>query len=158
MVPAPPIRRPPTDRIRHAALRALLEAGGSLESLERTRERILIYLHREDPGFALGPVRLRRLLARTPGIGLRVRYTVRRGVPPATRCPVCGDPLTPRINRTLDGASTRVGNRCRFCGYWSGSDARVPRRYRVVRTGIDGHDHSRDAATRSVGDASGSVR
>ncbi len=133
-----PRRRPPSDRVRRAALRALLDAGGAFDSLESARVGILRGLRREDPGFILGTDRLRRLLARTPGVGLRVRYSVRRGRPLPDRCPVCGDPLAARVNRTLEGTVARVGRRCRYCGFWSGADSRVPCRYRVVRTGIDG--------------------
>ncbi|MHB1931398.1 MAG: hypothetical protein ACYCPV_00165 [Thermoplasmata archaeon] len=64
------------------------------------------------------------------------------------RCPVCGDPLAERINRTLDGRVARVGRRCRYCGFWSGTDARVPCRYRVVRTGIDGLEAPSSGAVR----------
>ncbi|MFG1530421.1 MAG: hypothetical protein AAFA34_04010 [Thermoplasmata archaeon] len=131
-------RRPAPDRIRSAALRALADAGGAFDSLGSARSGILRILRREDPGYRLGSVRLRRLLARTPGIGLRVRYAVRRGRPGPDRCPVCGDPLVERINRTLDGTVARVGRRCRYCGFWSGAEPRVPCRYRIVRTGIDG--------------------
>ncbi len=141
-------RRPSTDRIRRAALRALIDSGGAFDSLESARRGILRVLRRERPGFVLGAARLRRLLARTPGIGLRVRYSARRGRPIPERCPVCGDPLSGRNSRTLEGTVARVGRRCRSCGYWTGTVARVPRRYRVVRTGIDGTETPTEAAPR----------
>ncbi|MHB1434935.1 MAG: hypothetical protein ACYCPN_02825 [Thermoplasmata archaeon] len=140
--PDRPRRRPPADRIRQAALRALVDAGGAFDSLDSARQGTLRVLRRDDPGFVLGTARLRRLLARTPGVGLRVRYSVRRGRPFPERCPVCGDPLVARVNRTLDGTVARVGRRCRYCGFWCGADPRVPCRYRVVRTGIDGTETS----------------
>lgn len=87
-------------------------------------------LARDDPLFAIGAERLRRIATREGLVRWRVDYRIESGRPPFTRCPVCRGELGAVRNRTLDGTTVTLGRRCPACGYWSQRDRRVPIRYR----------------------------
>jgi hypothetical protein len=121
--------RPGAEEIRAAALSAIRRRRGAFPSQGELLRAVRRHLHGEDPLAALGGRRLRHLLIATPGVHLDVLYAERPGRPRPSICPVCGGPLRPIGNRTLDGGSVTIGDRCPACGYWSHQRPRVPVRY-----------------------------
>ncbi len=91
----------------------------------------------KDPLAALGGWRLRRLVLGSPGIRVDVRYAERATRRPLSSCPVCGAPIAPIRNRTLEGDRVVLGYRCTRCGYWTHLHRRTPVRYRFLAVGRD---------------------
>lgn len=132
----PRFRRPSEDLVRFAARRALGRVGRPDASQAALRRALLPLLAEEDPKFAIGPSRLRRLLLDAPGVRMEVRYAEKGSRLASTDlCPVCRSPLLPIQNRTLDGDPIVLGYRCTRCAYWTHLKRRVPVRYRFTRSG-----------------------
>ncbi len=133
-------RRPSSDAVRRAAVRAVRRHGNAFLSQREALAAIRELLRRDDPQLRLGARRLRRILLQSPGLYVRAEYAERTDRPYPSRCPVCGEPLRPIPNRTLEGGTVMAGLRCSACSYWTHRTVRIPRRYRIGRAGIDGRE------------------
>jgi hypothetical protein len=49
-------------------------------------------------------------------------------------CPVCRNPMTSVMNKTLDGGSMELRRRCTVCPYASGTKRMIPGRYTFTRS------------------------
>lgn len=121
-------RIPSEDTLQEAVRRVLTRTGG-VGSLIHLLELVADELHRKDPKYRVGPVRLRRVASRMTA--LRTTIYTRRGASDELQdhCPVCGAELKTVRNRTLTGGDVPLEARCPACPYWSGRERRVPVRY-----------------------------
>lgn len=130
--PRPRYRRPADDLIREAARSVLRGSGRSFGSQEGLRKAVLPVLRRDDRLYSVGGRRLRRLLLRTRGVKVVVRYREVPTARPLESCPVCEGKLLPIRNATLQGGRVTLGYRCSRCEYWTHLKRRVPVRYAFV--------------------------
>lgn len=122
-------RRVSGDDLRTAALAVVRSSRGALASQGALWRAVRARLRREEPQAGVTAVRLRRVLLETPGVRIDVEYAERPSPTPLSACPVCGGPLGPIRNRTLDGPGVVLGQRCRACPYWTHGRRRTPVRY-----------------------------
>jgi len=111
-----------------AALARVFEARVAIESQAELARLVRAQLAADDPTLRVSEPRIRQLalesgLAR---LDVRTRRTVR---PLPSACPVCGDKLRRRRNRTLQGGETVVGARCVSCPYTTGPRLDEPTLY-----------------------------
>jgi hypothetical protein len=125
----PRFRRPPAETVAAAALDVLRRRRGNPPNQAELARVVAPRLREELPQAALGGRRLRRILLRTPGVRVDVLYAERGRGPLPRACPVCGEPLAPIRNTTLDGSPIVLGARCASCGFWTHVKRRVPVRY-----------------------------
>lgn len=126
---APRFRVPDGESVRAAALAVLRRRRGPPPTQSELARAVRPLLRSDEPLYALGERRLRRLLLETDGVRVDVEYAERATGDPPPECPVCGSPLAPISNRTLDGGRTVLGAECPRCGYWTHRRRRVPVRY-----------------------------
>lgn len=121
--------RAATEEVRAAALEMVRRARGPVASQAALLAAVRRRLRGEDPLAVVGAPRLRRALVGAAGIRIEIEYAERGTAGPLAACPVCGGPVVPIRNRTLDAAPVTLGQRCPACGYWTHHRRRVPVRY-----------------------------
>ena len=121
--------RIPSEETLQEAVRRVLTRTGGAGSLTHLMELVVDELHRTDPTYRIGPVRLRRVASRMNA--LRTTIYTRRGNAKALQehCPVCSATLVTVRNQSLTGGAVPLEARCPECPYWSGRERRVPVRY-----------------------------
>ena len=125
------------EELRRAALELVRRSRGAFASQSELVRAVRRRVRSDDPIAAVGARRLRYLLLATPGVRVDVEYAERPSRGSLAACPVCGGPLEPIRNRTLDAAAVTLGYRCPACLYWTHRKRRVPVRY-TFRAASDG--------------------
>jgi hypothetical protein len=127
----------PAEEVRDAALELVRRARGPYSSQRELVRAVRRRLRADDPLAAVGGPRLRRILITAEGVRVDVEFAERNVRGTLESCPVCGSPVAPIRNRTLDAAAVTLGFRCATCGYWTHRKRRVPVRY-TFRAASDG--------------------
>ncbi len=112
-----------------ASLRRVLSRTGGVRSLSQLVALVAEDLQKRDPGYRLGPERVRRVAARMNAVKTTIYARRGDGGGPDRECPVCGAALERVRNRTLSGGSIELQARCTECPYWTGRVRRIPTRY-----------------------------
>ena len=113
----------------HEQMYNLLSESLIIHSQQRFQELIITKLKKIDPDYELSPQRLRRIAARSDDIVLEIRCRTSVEKSEDTNCPVCNTAMKNIKNQTLYNWEVTIGHRCKVCGYWTGSDRRIPVRY-----------------------------
>jgi hypothetical protein len=123
-----PYRRPSDTEIVDA-IKEALRRQGIVNSQCKMRALVLKELHRHDPDYSVGEVRVRKLAIRNglATVITRGRSSTQRTV--ANSCPVCNGKMRRTKNLTLYGGTVNMGYKCLTCGYWTGLKKRVPTLY-----------------------------
>lgn len=118
-----------------AAIRAALLRHGIVNSQRKLTRLVLRELRREDPGFAVGEERIRRLAIKEDLATLAIHCRDSELRTTAGNCPVCGARMKRVRNTTVYGGTVTLGYSCPRCHYWTGVHQRIPVRYVFTGTG-----------------------
>jgi len=123
-----PYRRPSDTEIVDA-IKEALRRHGIVNSQRKMRELVLKELHRHDPDYSVGEVRVRKLAIknRLAKVVTKGRSSKEKTV--ANACPVCNGKMRRTKNLNLYGGTVNMGYKCEACGYWTGIKRRVPSLY-----------------------------
>lgn len=124
-------RLPDEDRLVDAIEEALVRHP-LVASQRALGDHVRTILHQEDEAFRVSDRRVRRVAVDAGLAEIRVE-TGTTDEDPREECPVCGQPLQPVKNRTLEGGETVVGTECETCPYSTGARHEVPLRYEFAR-------------------------
>lgn len=126
--------RVPDEAAVAGAVRRVLSVTPRVETQRELLRLVLAELRGEDPSARLGSGRLRRIALSTGAARIEIDYRTAdsKGLPYV--CPVCGNPMAPVMNTTLDGDATEFKRRCTVCPYATqGQKVPVPGKYVFVR-------------------------
>ena len=113
----------------HEEMYNILSESLIIHSQERFQTILIKKLKKIDPKYELSPQRLRRIAARSKDISLEIRCRTSPVKSEDTTCPVCTSKMANIKNQTLYDWEVVIGFKCRVCGYWTGSERRIPVRY-----------------------------
>ena len=113
----------------HQEMMKILEESLIIQSQKRFQEIIIKNLKKVDPQFELSPPRLRRIAARSKDISLEIRCRTSAEKNLEQDCPVCDTRMDYIKNKTLYNWDVNIGHKCPVCGYWTGTERRIPVRY-----------------------------
>ncbi len=125
-------RRIPPEDVVAQAIDDCLARVPRMRSQRELLDAVSSELARIDPDYRVGPERLRRIGIEKGVLTLCISYAA-DGREVGADCPVCGFPLEPVRNRTLDGDTVEMGRGCGRCGYSAMGEAARPARYEIVR-------------------------
>ncbi len=123
-----PYRRPSDTEIVDA-IKEALRRHGIINSQKKMRELVLKELHRHDPDYSVGEVRVRKLAIRNHLATVVTKGRSSKEKTVANACPVCNGKMRRTKNLNLYGGTVNMGYKCEACGYWTGIKKRVPSLY-----------------------------
>ena len=118
----------PADLV-HEEMMNILTESLIIHSQQRFQEIIIPKLKKIDPDYELSPERLRRIAAKSDDIILEIRCRTSTEKSENPMCPVCGTKMSYIKNQTLYNWEVNIGHKCKVCGYWTGTEKRIPVRY-----------------------------
>jgi hypothetical protein len=118
----------PADLV-HEEMFKILSESLIIHSQKRFQELVITRLKKIDPDYELSPPRLRRIAARSKDITLEIKCRTSQEKSEDVICPVCNTKMRNIKNQTLYDWEVVIGHKCRVCGYWTGSERRIPVRY-----------------------------
>jgi len=111
------------------AIRTALGQRGIVNSQRKLTALVRQELRRQDPEFAVGGERVRRLAIEGTLATLVIHCRDSDERTTAGDCPVCGSKMKRVRNITVYGGTVTLGYTCPRCHYWTGVHQRIPVRY-----------------------------
>lgn len=122
-------RKIPDDDRLEAAIRSVIKKNRQIVSQAMMTELVLKELRAEDDDYRVTGERIRRVATERNILRIEIEYNVHDSPSSPDICPVCGYPMDPVNNSTLDGREADVGRHCTKCTYHTGMKRRTPGRY-----------------------------
>jgi len=119
----------PPEKEVYKVMEKLLSESLVIHSQTKMQTLLIDQLTKSNPNYHLSGTRMRRIAARAKNVVLEIRCRTAKQNFKGSICPVCGAEMKATKNKTLYNWDVVVGAKCRTCGYWTGTQKRVPIRY-----------------------------
>ncbi|HNX47871.1 MAG TPA: hypothetical protein PLC39_06575 [Methanomassiliicoccales archaeon] len=129
------VYRIPSVKVLEDSIRKVIREQQSIPSQRLFTELVLEDLHKKNPEYKVGEVRLRRMALHRNLAKVTISYRETKDPSHKGRCPVCCSPIEELHNFTLDEKKVELGFKCTKCPYWTGPRRRVPVRYNFTMFG-----------------------
>lgn len=122
---------PDDDRLAEAIF-VVMYRNQQVRSQREMVELVTADLNKNGDNYRVSGERIRRVALNRNLIQISIEYNDSEGELPDT-CPVCRNPMSSSMNRTLDGDVIEVSRKCTVCPYSVGTSKRIPGRYTFIR-------------------------
>ena len=114
------------------AIKNVLSSHLKVESQEELARHVLRILKKEDKGYTLSPIRVKRVALDMPEVEVKAKTKKTLRLQKIESCPVCEAMIEPLMVKNLLNKDTAIGYRCISCGYQSDLEAFMPMKYLII--------------------------
>ncbi len=114
------------------AVKGVLSTHLKMESQQELARHVVRLLRKEEKGYSLSPMRVKRIALTMPEIEVKAKTKKTVKLQDITNCPVCESSIRSLTVKNLLNKEIAIGYRCTSCGYESDLEAFMPMKYKFI--------------------------